>query len=73
MVTTRSKVISRSHHDVAQVRPLSNVPTKYKLPIPYRFRDIAQIPFIFKSIAHEKKKEKLYYTSFSTSHLYGRR
>ena len=28
----RSKVKSRSHHDVAHLRPLTNVPTKYQLP-----------------------------------------
>ena len=37
----RSKVKSRSHHDVAHLQSLINVPTKYKLPTPYSFRDIA--------------------------------
>ena len=42
MVTTkRSKVKSRSHHDVAHLKPLSNVPTKYQRPTLYGFRDIA--------------------------------
>ena len=31
----RSKVKSRSDHDVAQLHPLTNVPTKYQLPTPY--------------------------------------
>ena len=31
----RSKVKSRSHHNVAQVHPLTNVPTKYQLRTPY--------------------------------------
>ena len=29
------KVKSRSHHDVAHLHPLTNVPTKYQLPTPY--------------------------------------
>ena len=39
------KVKSRSHHDVAHLHPLSNVRTKYQLPTPYGFRDIAQTRF----------------------------
>ena len=31
------KVKSRSHHDVAHLQPLTNVPTKYQLPTPYGF------------------------------------
>ena len=30
-------VKSRSHHDVAHLHPLTNVPTKYQLPTPLRF------------------------------------
>ena len=30
--TARSKVKSSSHHDVAHLQPLTNVPTKYHLP-----------------------------------------
>ena len=41
----RSKVKSRSDHDVAQLHPLTNVPTKYQLPTPYGFRDIARTGF----------------------------
>ena len=41
----RSKVKSRSHHDVAHLHPLANVPTKYQLPTPYSFRDIARTRF----------------------------
>ena len=41
----RSKVKSRSDHDVAQLHPLTNVPTKYQLPTPYGFRDIAPTRF----------------------------
>ena len=39
------KVKSRSHHDVAHLHPLTNVPTKYQLPTPYGFRDIARTRF----------------------------
>ena len=36
----RSRVKSRSHHDVAHLQGPANVPTKYQLPTPYGFRDI---------------------------------
>ena len=39
------KVKSRSYHDVAHLHPLTNVPTKYQLPTPYSFRDIARTRF----------------------------
>ena len=39
------KVKSRSHHDVAHLQPLTNVPTKHQLPTPYGFRDIARTRF----------------------------
>ena len=42
---TRSKVKSRSHHDVAHLQPLTNVPTKHQLPTPYGFQDIARTRF----------------------------
>ena len=41
VTTARSKVKSRSHHDVAHLQPLNNVPTMYQLPTPYGWRDIA--------------------------------
>ena len=41
----RSKVKSRSHHDAAHLHPLTNVSTKYQLPTPYSFRDIARTRF----------------------------
>ena len=41
----RSKVKSRSHHDGVHLLPPTNVPTKYQLPTPYCFRDIAQTRF----------------------------
>ena len=45
VTTARSKVKSRSDHDVAHLHPLINVPTKYQLPTPYGFRDIARTRF----------------------------
>ena len=39
------KVKSRSRHNVAHLHPLTNVPTKYELPTPYSFRDIARTRF----------------------------
>ena len=38
----RSKVKSRSHHDVAHLHHPTNVPTKYQLPTPYGSQDKAQ-------------------------------
>ena len=34
-----------SDHDVAHLHPLTNIPTKYQLPTPYSFRDIARTRF----------------------------
>ena len=39
------KVKSRSDHDVAHLHPLTNINTKYQLPTPYGFRDIARTIF----------------------------
>ena len=39
------KVKSRSDHDVAHLQPVTNLPTKYQLPTPYGFRDIARTRF----------------------------
>ena len=39
------KVKSRSHHNIAHLHLQTNVPTKYQLPTPYGFRDIAQTRF----------------------------
>ena len=41
----RLKVKSRSHHDIAHQHSLTNVPTKYQLPTPYAFQDIAGTRF----------------------------
>ena len=39
------KVKLRSHHGNTHLWPLTNVPTKYQLPTPYGFRDIARTRF----------------------------
>ena len=43
--TTRSKVKSRSHHDVVHLQTPTNVSTKYQFHTPYSFRDIARTRF----------------------------
>ena len=43
--TARSKVKSKLHHGEAHLHLLTNVPTKYQLPTPYRFQDITQARF----------------------------
>ena len=43
VTTARSNDKSRSHHDVAHLHPLTNVP--YQVPTPYGFRDIARTKF----------------------------
>ena len=45
VTTAKSKVKSRSHHDIAHLHPLANVPSMYQLPRPYSFRDIAWTDF----------------------------
>ena len=45
VTTASSKVKSRSHHGVVHLHPLTNVPTKYQLPTPYGFLDIARTRF----------------------------
>ena len=43
--TTRSKVKSRSDHDIAHLHPLTNVPSMYQLPTPHGFQDIVRTRF----------------------------
>ena len=46
MVTNaRSKVKSRSHQDVAHLHLPKHCPSKYQIPTPYGFRDIARARF----------------------------
>ena len=42
VTTARSKVKSKSHHDIDHLHPLTNVKIKYQIPTPYSFRDISQ-------------------------------
>ena len=46
VTTVRSNVKSRSHHDIAHLQLPTSVPTKYQLPTPYAFIDIAEQDFI---------------------------
>ena len=52
--TTRWKVKIRSHHTVAHLQPLRDVPTKYQLPTPYSFWHIAQ-PRFYRGQGHYGK------------------
>ena len=45
VTTARSKVKSRSDHDIEHLRAPTNVPIKHQLPTPYSFRDIDQTSF----------------------------
>ena len=53
-----SKVKSMSRHDIAHLHPLTNVPTKYQLPPPYSFRDIARTRFYKVTTARSKVKSR---------------
>ena len=44
-LTARTKLKSRSHHDVAHLHCLTNVPTKYQVATRYGCRDIARTRF----------------------------
>ena len=54
----RSKVKSRSHHNVAYLKPLSNAPTKYQLPTLYGLRDIAWITFFTLKVTRARSNVK---------------
>ena len=45
VITTRTRVKSRSYHAIAQLQSLTNVPTKYRLFTTYSFQDIDRIRF----------------------------
>ena len=49
---------SVSHHDVAHLKPSSNVPTKYKLPTTYSLWDIAWTKF-YRSSSYGKVKRQI--------------
>ena len=46
VTTARSKVKTWSDHDITHLHLLTNAPTKYQLPTPYCFQDIAGQDFI---------------------------
>ena len=48
----RSKVKSRSHHDVAHLHPLTNIPTKYQLSTPYYGLDVLNITMHTEVVIH---------------------
>ena len=54
----RSEVKSRSNYDEAQLYPLTNVPTKYQLPTPYGFRDMARTRFFKVKVITARSKVK---------------
>ena len=58
VITARSKVKSRSDNDEAQLHPLTNVPTKYELPTPYSFRDMARTKFFKVKVITARSKVK---------------
>ena len=58
VITARSKVISKSNYDEAQLHFLTNVPTKYELPTPYGFRDIARTRFLKVKVITVRSKVK---------------
>ena len=57
VTTVRSKVKSRSDHDVAHLHLLTNVPTRYQLPTPYHFQAIAWTIF-YRSRSHTTARSK---------------
>ena len=54
----RPKVKSRSHQDAAHLHPITNVPTKYQLPTPYSFRDIARTRIYSSRSLRQRSKVK---------------
>ena len=54
----RSKVKSRSNYEEAQLNPLTNVSTKYELPTPYSFRDMAMARFFKVKVITARSKVK---------------
>ena len=49
---------SRSSYDEAQLHFITNVPTKYELPTPYSFRDIARTRFFKVKVITARPKVK---------------
>ena len=61
VIPARSKVKSRLNYDEAQPHILTNVPTKYELPTPYGFRDMAQTRIFKVIMARSKVKSRSNY------------
>ena len=57
-IMARSKVKSRLNYDEAELHFLANVPTKYKLPTPYGFRDMARTRFFKVKVIMARSKVK---------------
>ena len=65
------KVKSRSHHDVAHLQLPTNVPTKYQIPTPKGFRDIAQTRFYTSNIKVTMARSKIKLRSYhDVAHLH---
>ena len=64
----RSKIKSRSHHDVAHLHPLTNVPIKYQLHTPYGSRDRARETLYRSRSLRQGQRENQSYTM--TLHTY---
>ena len=58
VTTARSRVKSRSNYDEAQLHFLTNVPTKYELPTPYSFWDMARTRFFKVKVIMARSKVK---------------
>ena len=58
VITARSKVKSRPIYDETQLHFLTNVATKYELPTPYSFRDIAWTQFFKVKVITARSKVK---------------
>ena len=66
----RSKVKSRSHHDVLHLHTLANVPTQYELPTPYGFRDIARTRFYrLRSLQQGQRSNQGHNMTLHSAHL----
>ena len=50
-------VNSRSHYDVAHLHPLPNVPTKYQLPTPYGFWNIAWNKILYVKVTKARSNQ----------------
>ena len=68
-IMARLKVKSRSNYDIAQLYPLTNVPTKYQLPTPFGFRDMAWNKIFKVKVTMARSKFKLR-SDYDVAHLH---